>query len=152
MQSVIELGRVIRDRKTIPIKYPLKEIVVIHQDPEALKDIKSLEKYIIEEVKEVGKEQPRLEAEYPANTTKNRYPHVLPYDHSRVRLTQLEGEPHSDYINANFIPGHTRPPTGIHCLSGASQENAGELLAAGAGVAGPHHHHADNQHGEREGT
>ncbi|KAL0585226.1 Isoleucine--tRNA ligase, cytoplasmic [Plecturocebus cupreus] len=48
MQSVIELGRVIRDRKTIPIKYPLKEIVVIHQDLEALKDGKSLEKYVIE--------------------------------------------------------------------------------------------------------
>nr|KAF6484904.1 hypothetical protein HJG63_006536 [Rousettus aegyptiacus] len=50
MQSVIELGRVIRDRKTIPIKYPLKEIVVIHQDLEALNDIRSLEKYIIEEL------------------------------------------------------------------------------------------------------
>ncbi|XP_054583697.1 isoleucine--tRNA ligase, cytoplasmic isoform X3 [Eptesicus fuscus] len=50
MQSVIELGRVIRDRKTIPIKYPLKEIVVIHQDPEALDSIRSLEKYIIEEL------------------------------------------------------------------------------------------------------
>ncbi|KAM5228093.1 isoleucine--tRNA ligase, cytoplasmic isoform 8-T8 [Ctenodactylus gundi] len=50
MQSVIELGRVIRDRKTIPIKYPLKEIVVIHQDPEALNDIRSLEKYILEEL------------------------------------------------------------------------------------------------------
>ncbi|XP_044517790.1 isoleucine--tRNA ligase, cytoplasmic isoform X4 [Gracilinanus agilis] len=50
MQSVIELGRVIRDRKTIPIKYPLKEIVVIHQDAEALGDIKSLEKYILEEL------------------------------------------------------------------------------------------------------
>ncbi|XP_077628213.1 receptor-type tyrosine-protein phosphatase V-like [Crocuta crocuta] len=62
-----------------------------------------------EELKEVGKEQPRLEAEHPANASKNRYPHVLPYDHSRVRLTQLEGEPHSDYINANFIPGYTHP-------------------------------------------
>lgn len=31
--------------------------------------------------------------------------HVLSADdHSRVRLTQLSGEPHSDYINANFIP------------------------------------------------
>uniref|UniRef100_A0A8C2QZQ1 Isoleucine--tRNA ligase, cytoplasmic n=1 Tax=Capra hircus TaxID=9925 RepID=A0A8C2QZQ1_CAPHI len=50
MQSVIELGRVIRDRKTIPIKYPLKEIVVIHQDQEALNEVKSLEKYIIEEL------------------------------------------------------------------------------------------------------
>ncbi|XP_043861135.1 receptor-type tyrosine-protein phosphatase V-like [Dromiciops gliroides] len=62
-----------------------------------------------EELKEVGKEQPKLEAEHPANAIKNRYPHVLPYDHSRVRLTQLDGEPHSDYINANFIPGYTRP-------------------------------------------
>ncbi|XP_004870143.1 isoleucine--tRNA ligase, cytoplasmic isoform X3 [Heterocephalus glaber] len=50
MQSVIELGRVIRDRKTIAIKYPLKEIVVIHQDPDALNDIRSLEKYILEEL------------------------------------------------------------------------------------------------------
>ncbi|XP_078517523.1 isoleucine--tRNA ligase, cytoplasmic [Lissotriton helveticus] len=50
MQSVIELGRVIRDRKTLPIKYPLKEVVVIHQDPEALADIRSLDKYILEEL------------------------------------------------------------------------------------------------------
>ncbi|XP_069592048.1 isoleucine--tRNA ligase, cytoplasmic isoform X1 [Ranitomeya imitator] len=50
MQSVIELGRVIRDRRTLPIKYPLKEVVVIHQDMEALADIKSLEKYILEEL------------------------------------------------------------------------------------------------------
>ncbi|KAM5148749.1 isoleucine--tRNA ligase, cytoplasmic isoform 2-T7 [Mantella aurantiaca] len=50
MQSVIELGRVIRDRKTLPVKYPLKEVIVIHQDSEALSDIKSLEKYIVEEL------------------------------------------------------------------------------------------------------
>uniref|UniRef100_A0A4W2I0Y9 protein-tyrosine-phosphatase n=1 Tax=Bos indicus x Bos taurus TaxID=30522 RepID=A0A4W2I0Y9_BOBOX len=62
-----------------------------------------------EELKEVGKEQPRLEAEHPANSTKNRYPHVLPYDHSRVRLALLDGKPHSDYINASFIPGYTHP-------------------------------------------
>uniref|UniRef100_A0A8D3AS32 Isoleucine--tRNA ligase, cytoplasmic n=1 Tax=Scophthalmus maximus TaxID=52904 RepID=A0A8D3AS32_SCOMX len=50
MQSVIELGRVIRDRKTLPVKYPLKEVVVIHQDPEALRDIQSLQKFILEEL------------------------------------------------------------------------------------------------------
>uniref|UniRef100_A0A672UBI2 isoleucine--tRNA ligase n=1 Tax=Strigops habroptila TaxID=2489341 RepID=A0A672UBI2_STRHB len=50
LQSVIELGRVIRDRKTIPVKYPLKEVVVIHQDPEALESIRSLEKYVLEEL------------------------------------------------------------------------------------------------------
>ncbi|XP_061688549.1 isoleucine--tRNA ligase, cytoplasmic [Syngnathoides biaculeatus] len=50
MQSVIDLGRVIRDRKTLPVKYPLKEVVVIHQDSDALKDIQSLQKYILEEL------------------------------------------------------------------------------------------------------
>ncbi|NXJ06321.1 PTPRV phosphatase, partial [Odontophorus gujanensis] len=62
-----------------------------------------------EELKEVGKEQPKVGAELPANASKNRYPHVLPYDHSRVKLSQLGDDPHSDYINANFVPGYTSP-------------------------------------------
>jgi len=55
MQSVIDLGRVLRDRKTMPIKYPLPEVVVIHKDQQCLDDIRSLEKYILEElnIKEV---------------------------------------------------------------------------------------------------
>ncbi|KAI5168906.1 Receptor-Type Tyrosine-Protein Phosphatase Eta [Manis pentadactyla] len=44
------------------------------------------------ELKVVGKEQSRLEAEHPANATKNCYPHVLPW---------------------------VCPPTGIHCYPGA---------------------------------
>ena len=43
MQSVIELGRVLRDRKTMPVKYPLPELIVIHTDQECLDDVKSLE-------------------------------------------------------------------------------------------------------------
>ncbi|KFO24404.1 Receptor-type tyrosine-protein phosphatase V [Fukomys damarensis] len=35
--------------------------------------------------------------------------HQCTDDHSRVRLAQLEGKPHSDYINASFIPGYTHP-------------------------------------------
>ena len=46
MQSVIELGRVLRDRKTIPIKYPLPEVIVVHQDPQYISDILSLKDYI----------------------------------------------------------------------------------------------------------
>ncbi|KAM9369376.1 receptor-type tyrosine-protein phosphatase V-like [Phaethornis superciliosus] len=60
-----------------------------------------------EELKEVGKEQPKVEARLPANVSKNRYPHVLPYDHSRVKLSQQGEDPQSDYINANFMPGYT---------------------------------------------
>ncbi|KAL2749130.1 hypothetical protein V1477_002740 [Vespula maculifrons] len=50
MQIIIELGRIVRDRKTIPVKYPLPNIVVIHQDNNVLKDIVSLKSYILEEL------------------------------------------------------------------------------------------------------
>ena len=50
MQSVVDLGRVLRDRKTMPIKYPLPEVVVIHKDQQCLDDLKSLEKFILEEL------------------------------------------------------------------------------------------------------
>ncbi|KAL8179225.1 UNVERIFIED_CONTAM: hypothetical protein K2H54_061970, partial [Gekko kuhli] len=62
-----------------------------------------------EELKEVGKEQPKTEAEHPDNVSKNRYPHVLPYDYTRVKLNLLDGKPHSEYINANFVPGYNFP-------------------------------------------
>lgn len=50
MQAVIELGRVLRDRKTIPVKYPLPEMIIIHRDETYLTDVKSLEKYVLEEM------------------------------------------------------------------------------------------------------
>ncbi|KYM99997.1 PREDICTED: isoleucine--tRNA ligase, cytoplasmic [Cyphomyrmex costatus] len=50
MQSVIQLGRIVRDRKIIPTKYPLPEIVVIHRDDKVLRDIVSLKSYILEEL------------------------------------------------------------------------------------------------------
>uniref|UniRef100_A0A8C0R0C5 protein-tyrosine-phosphatase n=1 Tax=Canis lupus dingo TaxID=286419 RepID=A0A8C0R0C5_CANLU len=37
------------------------------------------------------------------NRNKNRYGNIISYDHSRVRLLVLDGDPHSDYINANYI-------------------------------------------------
>lgn len=50
MQSVIELGRVIRDRKTIPIKYPLPEVIVVHQNPQYIADVESLQDYVLSEL------------------------------------------------------------------------------------------------------
>ncbi|XP_076672841.1 isoleucyl-tRNA synthetase [Andrena cerasifolii] len=50
MQTIIELGRVVRDRKTIPVKYPLPEVVIIHQDAKVLENIISLKSYILEEL------------------------------------------------------------------------------------------------------
>ncbi|CAG0891653.1 unnamed protein product [Cyprideis torosa] len=50
MQKVIDLGRVIRDRKTMPLKYPLPEIIVIHRSESVLAEIQSLDSYIVEEL------------------------------------------------------------------------------------------------------
>ncbi len=70
MQSVVELGRYIRDIKVLPVKvtstpslhthphtpshtptqFPLPEVVVIHRDPSALDDLRPLESYILEEL------------------------------------------------------------------------------------------------------
>lgn len=41
-----------------------------------------------------------------ANQSKNRYTDVLCYDHSRVCLSLVDGDPTSDYINANFVDGY----------------------------------------------
>ncbi|KAL7302997.1 hypothetical protein TKK_0004222 [Trichogramma kaykai] len=50
MQSVIELGRLLRDRRTMPLKYPLPEVVVIHQDRAALDELRTLEPYVLDEL------------------------------------------------------------------------------------------------------
>lgn len=49
MQHVIELGRVMRDRKTMPIKYSVSSVIVIHKDDQYLKDIQALEPFVLNE-------------------------------------------------------------------------------------------------------
>ncbi|XP_034393866.1 receptor-type tyrosine-protein phosphatase V-like isoform X2 [Cyclopterus lumpus] len=58
-----------------------------------------------EELEEVGKDLPARVGDSGVNREKNRYPYILPYDHCRVRLSVQNGQPHTDYINANFVPG-----------------------------------------------
>ncbi|CAK3767963.1 probable isoleucyl-tRNA synthetase, cytoplasmic [Lecanosticta acicola] len=50
MQKVIELGRLCRDRKNVSLKTPLKTLVVLHQDLEFLEDVRTLDRYITEEL------------------------------------------------------------------------------------------------------
>ncbi|XP_038048236.1 receptor-type tyrosine-protein phosphatase kappa-like [Patiria miniata] len=46
-------------------------------------------------------------ASKPENKKKNRFANVIPYDHSRVVLTPVEKDPHSDYINACYVDGYS---------------------------------------------
>ena len=57
-----------------------------------------------QDLKEVGRGQPCSFAELPCNRGKNRFTNILPYDHSRVKLSPIDDEEGSDYINANYIP------------------------------------------------
>uniref|UniRef100_A0A3B4A838 protein-tyrosine-phosphatase n=1 Tax=Periophthalmus magnuspinnatus TaxID=409849 RepID=A0A3B4A838_9GOBI len=46
-------------------------------------------------------------AEKSENIKKNRYKDIIPFDHSRVKLTLTTSKNDTDYINANFIKGVT---------------------------------------------
>ncbi|XP_065611295.1 receptor-type tyrosine-protein phosphatase eta isoform X2 [Cyrtonyx montezumae] len=58
-----------------------------------------------EELKSAGVHQPKFAAEIPENRGKNRYNNVLPYDISRVKLSNPSCAT-DDYINANYMPGY----------------------------------------------
>ncbi|KAL6462991.1 hypothetical protein MHYP_G00294130 [Metynnis hypsauchen] len=61
-----------------------------------------------EELSAVGAIQSHKAALLPENKSKNRFPSVLAYDSSRVKLTVQNG---SDYINASYIPGYASTRT-----------------------------------------
>lgn len=50
MQTVIELGRTIREKMSISLKTPLKTLVVLHHDEQYLKDIEGLKSYVVDEL------------------------------------------------------------------------------------------------------
>lgn len=59
-----------------------------------------------EDLKDVGRSQTMDVARVPENRGKNRYNNILPYDSTRVKLSYLEDDPCSDYINASYMPGN----------------------------------------------
>ena len=54
------------------------------------------------------------------NRRKNRYKDILPYDKTRVVLSEYPGVPGSDYINANYVRGSTGSPRAYICSQGKS--------------------------------
>ncbi|XP_065684861.1 receptor-type tyrosine-protein phosphatase beta isoform X2 [Hydra vulgaris] len=62
-----------------------------------------------ESMRDVGKLERHEVASIPENRGKNRYTNVLPYDYTRVKLSFIDDEQGSDYINANYIHGYKNP-------------------------------------------
>ncbi|XP_008109152.2 receptor-type tyrosine-protein phosphatase beta isoform X1 [Anolis carolinensis] len=59
-----------------------------------------------EDLKDVGRNQSCDIALLPENRGKNRYNNILPYDTTRVKLSNVDDDPCSDYINASYVPGN----------------------------------------------
>ncbi|XP_048874204.1 tyrosine-protein phosphatase non-receptor type 22 isoform X2 [Brienomyrus brachyistius] len=51
------------------------------------------------------KTYPTTVAEKQVNAKKNRYKDIVPFDHSRVKLSLITSDSENDYINASFIKG-----------------------------------------------
>jgi len=75
------------------------------------KYINESESIILNEFKNLGPPEkplkPWVESEIPENLVKHRYHSgedvLLTYDHTRVILDTLPGQPHSDFIAANWV-------------------------------------------------
>ncbi|XP_030852470.1 receptor-type tyrosine-protein phosphatase kappa [Strongylocentrotus purpuratus] len=51
----------------------------------------------------VNQQSPWEVASKEKNKSKNRFRNIIAYDHSRVVLEKVDGDPHSDYFNANYL-------------------------------------------------
>lgn len=60
-----------------------------------------------EDLKDVGRSQTLDAALLPENRGKNRYNNILPYDSTRVKLSYVDDDSCSDYVNASYIPGES---------------------------------------------
>lgn len=58
----------------------------------------------LQRVTEIGLDHAKEASLQAENRAKNRYTNILAYDHSRVKLSFVDDEPGSDYINACYIP------------------------------------------------
>ncbi|XP_066583750.1 tyrosine-protein phosphatase 10D isoform X2 [Prorops nasuta] len=96
-ESVIDTSR--------PIK--VEEFAEHYRIMSADSDFRFSEEF--EELKHVGRDQACTAADLPCNRPKNRFTNILPYDHSRFKLQPVDDEEGSDYINANYVPGHNSP-------------------------------------------
>ncbi|CAH1363932.1 unnamed protein product, partial [Tenebrio molitor] len=56
-----------------------------------------------------GQTKPWTVGSLKENKSKNRYNNLIAYDHTRVVLEKIDGNPHSDYINANYVDGYRVP-------------------------------------------
>nr|CAD7266764.1 unnamed protein product [Timema shepardi] len=107
-----------KKQEQIPLKIILQNFLnhIEHLETQGIEDIyeKNFQelKLLSEKLKSL-KECSCSEGENEVNRKKNRYKDILPFDSSRVKLSEYVGVPGSNYINANFIRGASGSPAYI---------------------------------------
>uniref|UniRef100_UPI00358E90E5 receptor-type tyrosine-protein phosphatase beta-like n=1 Tax=Myxine glutinosa TaxID=7769 RepID=UPI00358E90E5 len=99
----------IKLQDNIACQKPCRRPVELLQFENHFKKLQADSSYVLsqefESLKEVGRHQSQDSALLSENRGKNRYNNILPYDSTRVKLSCLDDDPSSDYINSNYIPG-----------------------------------------------
>ncbi|XP_022093941.1 tyrosine-protein phosphatase 10D-like isoform X2 [Acanthaster planci] len=108
------------ERDVIPVgRKGNKRPIPVEEFPEYFRSMKADSDYLFseeyEELRPIGRNQAAEAAVFDVNRSKNRFTNILPYDHTRVKLKQVDDEEGSDYINANFMPGYNSPREFIAC-------------------------------------
>lgn len=88
----------------IPISIYIQRVVSLHSDGD-IGFTKEFEAIQAISNHENGSTLSTLASRLPENQSKNRYPNVIAYDHSRVQLRPLPGQKRGEYVNANYIDG-----------------------------------------------
>jgi isoleucyl-tRNA synthetase len=109
MQTVIDLGRVCRERRTIGLKTPLKTLIIIHPDQQFLDDVKSLETYISEELNvrdiEFSSDEDKFNVQYSVSANWAELGKKLKKDAQKVKkaLPGLSTEACKGYLRSGTI-------------------------------------------------
>ncbi|XP_052788638.1 tyrosine-protein phosphatase 10D-like [Mya arenaria] len=105
----VEIEENIQRKRPILLREFDAYLTMMHKDS----NLKFSEEY--EELKTLSPKHSTVASDLEENRAKNRYMNIIPYDHSRVKLTTNGEDDKNDFINGNYLPGYHSPREYIGC-------------------------------------